>query len=154
MDWNAFFYDSLLGIIGMVKQLALIVFPLFVGVEIIDHLGVLKKISRFFQKVLSIFELPKEASLPLIIAQAFGLLYGSGLIIQATKDDNLSLGDIRSISVFFALCHAVFEDTLLFAAIGGNAFIILAVRISLALISTYFYGIYRRKNKKVLNNSY
>ena len=149
MDWSAFANDAFFGVINMLKQLALIVFPLFIGVEIIDYFGILEKISKFFQRGLSYLELPREASLPLIIAQSFGLLYGAGLIIRATKEDNLSSGDLMSISVFFALCHAVFEDTLLFAAIGGNGFIILGMRLVLALISTYIYGIYRRKNKAI-----
>lgn len=145
MNWSAFINDAFFGVLNMLKQLAVIVFPLFIGVEIIDHLGILEKISKFFHKGLTHLELPKEASLPIIIAQAFGLLYGAGLIIRATDQDNISSGDIMSISVFFALCHAVFEDTLLFAAIGGNAFIILGVRVILAFVTTYFYGIYRRK---------
>lgn len=147
MDWSLFINDAFFGVFNTLKQLAVIVFPLFIGVEIIDHLGVLEKISQFFHKGLSHLELPDEASLPLIIAQIFGLLYGAGLIIRATDQENITSGDIMSISIFFALCHAVFEDTLLFAAIGGNAFIILSIRVILAFITTYFYGIYRRKFK-------
>lgn len=151
MNWSAFINDAFFGVLNMLKQLAVIVFPLFIGVEIIDHFGILEKISKFFQKGLSYLRLPREASLPLIIAQSFGLLYGAGLIIRATEEDNLSSGDLMSISVFFALCHAVFEDTLLFAAIGGNGLIILGVRLILALISTYLYGIYRKNNETVKN---
>lgn len=146
MNWIGFFHDSFFGVISMLKQMALIVFPLFIGVEIIDYYGVLEKVSGLFQGVLQYFQLPREASLPFIVSQSFGLLYGAGLIIRATEEDNLNSGELFSISIFFSLCHAVFEDTLIFAAMGGSGLIILSLRVFLAASITYFYGLYRKKS--------
>ncbi len=143
MDWNAFLLESLNGIWGMLKQLAFIIFPLLIFVEIIDKIGLLDKISNLFKNIFRYFNLPKEASLPLIVGQTFGLLFGAGLILRTTQENKLNAGELMSISVFFAICHAVFEDTLLFMAIGGNGAIILGTRLLLACIITFFYGKYR-----------
>ncbi|MFW6287327.1 MAG: nucleoside recognition domain-containing protein [bacterium] len=148
MDWNGFLIESLTGIWGMAKQMAVIIFPLLIFVEIIDELGILEKISNLFKNILKHLNLPKEASLPLIIGQAFGLLFGAGLILRATADNKFETKELMSIAVFFAICHAVFEDTLLFMAIGGNGFIILGTRLLLAVIITYLYGKYRTYEAK------
>lgn len=143
MDWNGFLHESLTGIWSMAKQMALIIFPLLIFVEIIDEVGILEKISNAFKNILKHLHLPKEASLPLIIGQAFGLLFGAGLILRATADNKFKTDELMSISIFFAICHAVFEDTLLFMAIGGNGVIILGTRLFMAIMITYLYGKYR-----------
>jgi hypothetical protein len=147
MDWIAFLHDSFFGSVDILKKMVSIIFPLFIGIEIIDHFGILQKVSRLFEGVLGIFNLPKEASLPIIIAQSFGLLFGAGLILRATEENNLKPEELMTISVFFALCHAVFEDTLLFTAIGGNGAIILGSRILFAVVVTYIYSQYRKSNR-------
>ncbi len=148
MNWNGFILESLSGVWGMLKQLAIIIFPLLIFVEIIDEIGVLDRISDLFNNIFKHFNLPKEASLPLIVGQTFGLLFGAGLILRSTRENKLSSGELMSISVFFAICHAVFEDTLLFMAIGGNGLIILGTRLFLAIIITIFYGKYRERDEK------
>ena len=145
MDWTAFIQDSFLGSVDILKKMLFIIFPLFIGIEIIDHFGILEKISGLFEGVLKIFNLPKEASLPIIVAQSFGLLFGAGLILRATEENDLKQSELMTISIFFALCHAVFEDTLLFTAIGGNGAIILGSRILIAVFITYVYGQYIRR---------
>ena len=146
MDWTAFIQDSFFGSIDILKKMLFIIFPLFIGIEIIDHFGILEKISGLFEGVLKVFNLPKEASLPIIVAQSFGLLFGAGLILRATEENDLKQTELMTISIFFALCHAVFEDTLLFTAIGGNGAIILGTRILIAICVTYIYGQYVKKN--------
>ncbi len=150
MNWNDFLPEILNGSIGLIKQLAIVIFPLFVVIEITEEIGLLKKISNLFKKITRVFNLPKEASLPIIIGQTFGLIFGAGLLLRCTADDLLKPDELMSISILFAICHAVFEDTFLFVAIGGNGFIILGSRIILALIITFIYGKYR-KNKGELS---
>jgi len=148
MDWNGFVFESLSGIWGMMKQLAFIIFPLLIFVEVIDEIGLLEKISALFKNTLKHINLPKEASLPLIIGQTFGLLFGAGLILRCTSENKFKTEELMSISIFFAICHAVFEDTLLFVAIGGNGIIILGTRLLLAVFITFIYGKYKTPKTK------
>ena len=147
MDWTAFFQDSFFGSIEILKKMIFIIFPLFIGIEVIDHFGILEKVSGMFEGVLSIFNLPREASMPIIASQSFGLLFGAGLILRATEENDLKQRELMTIAIFFALCHAVFEDTLLFTAIGGNGIIILGSRVLFAVVITYIYSQYWKETK-------
>ncbi|ACL69585.1 nucleoside recognition domain-containing protein [Halothermothrix orenii] len=149
MDWNGFINEAVTGSVDMVIKIVMIIFPLFIGIEIIEEAGIIKKISKVFKSTLKHFELPETASLPIIVGQSFGLLYGAGLILRYVDDNNFTYKEVTTISVLFAVCHAVFEDTLLFVAIGGNGFIILGMRILLALGVTYLYGKIKKQTKQV-----
>ena len=140
MAWNQFLSETLWGSLEMLKKLALIIFPLLIGMEVADDSGILAKFSQLFDPILRKFKLSSEASLPLIVAQIFGLTYGAGVMIRSVEDDKLSNSDLKIMAIFLVVCHAVIEDTLLFAAIGGNALIMLGIRVSLAIILTYIYA--------------
>ncbi len=142
MDWISFFNDSFWGSLDMIKSLALILFPLLIGVEIVDELGILDKFSKLFTPVLKYFKLSRHASLPLIVAQVFGITYGAGVILRSVEEDKLRSSELMTLAIFIVICHAVVEDTLLFAAIGGNALIILGARLLLAILITYLYTQY------------
>ncbi|OCL26913.1 nucleoside recognition domain-containing protein [Orenia metallireducens] len=149
MDWTGFFSEVINGSLGMLKTVALILFPLLIGVEIVDDLGLLDKFSSLFAPILRNFKLPKDASLPLIVAQVFGITYGAGLIIRSVEEDRLSASELMTMAVFLMVCHAVVEDTLLFVAIGGNGLIMLGSRVVLAVFITYLYTRYFVKGEEV-----
>lgn len=140
MEWSQFLSETLWGSLDMLKKLAFIIFPLLIVVEVADESGVLNKFSQLFDPILSKFKLSSEASLPLIVAQIFGLTYGAGVMIRSVEDDKLSQSDLKIMAVFLVICHAVIEDTLLFMALGGNGLIILGTRIVLAVSLTYIYA--------------
>ncbi|GAB6138842.1 nucleoside recognition domain-containing protein [Halanaerobaculum tunisiense] len=142
MEWSSLLTEIVSGSFDMLKKVALIIFPLLIGIEIADEKGVLNKVSALFKPILKHFKLSKNAALPLIAAQMFGLLYGAGIILREVEDDKLHSQDLMPLSIFLVICHAVIEDTLLFASIGGNVFIILGMRVVLAIIITYFYSKY------------
>ena len=140
MEWSQFFSETIIGSWEMIKKLALIIFPLLISIEVAEDSGFLDKFSSLFDPILRKFKLSSAASLPLIVAQIFGLTYGAGVMIKSVEDDKLSPADLKIMAVFLVICHAVVEDTLLFAAIGGNALIILGTRVVLAIVLTYVYS--------------
>lgn len=140
MDWSQFLSETVVGSWEMIKKLALIIFPLLISIEVAEDSGILDKFSQLFDPILSKFKLSSAASLPLIVAQIFGLTYGAGVMIKSVEDDKLSRSDLKIMAIFLVICHAVIEDTLLFAAMGGNALIMLGVRVVLAIVLTYTYA--------------
>jgi hypothetical protein len=62
-------------------------------------------------------------------------------------DGNLDKRSLVIVSIFLALCHAVFEDTVVFVPIGANLLIVLLVRISAA----FFVAIVASRFIKELN---
>ncbi|WP_027338906.1 nucleoside recognition domain-containing protein [Halonatronum saccharophilum] len=150
MEWGLFFEEVFVGGFDMLTGIAIIIFPLLISVELAEDLGILDRISKLFTPFVKHFDLPKEAGLPLVVAQIFGLTYGAGVLLKIVDEDKLSSRELMIVGVFLAICHAVIEDTLLFIAIGGNWFIILTVRMLLALIVTLVYARYTRGS--IINN--
>ena len=48
--------------------------------------------------------------------------------------------DLLLLNVFLGICHSLFEDTFLFVAIGGVAWILFSSRLILAIGITYILG--------------
>lgn len=117
-------------------KIAAIVFPLMVLIEIAKDTGVMTKISRWFEPLARPLSLSNQAVFPLLVGLVFGLSYGSGVIINAAKQGNLSKRDRYGIATFLSLCHSLIEDTLILAALGASLGWLLSVRTILPLLIT------------------
>ncbi|SHE85679.1 nucleoside recognition domain-containing protein [Desulforamulus putei] len=137
MDWSEFARAAAAGSLQSVWQMALIIIPLMVILEIARDLKILNRIAGWMAPGMKIFRLPKEGAFPLLIGLTFGLAYGAGVIIESVKNGQLSWRDLFLINVFLILCHSVVEDTALFIAVGADGAVILISRIALALVVTF-----------------
>ena len=97
--------------------------------------------SRFYNWTKKILDRPMQtigissnASITMVVGIVLGIAYGAGILLKNVQERKMNSKDIALTSYFLAVCHAVFEDTLLFVAVGANGFIILGVRILLAVI--------------------
>lgn len=127
------------GIIGGLKSvlnIAMIVFPLMIVMEIAKDLNILNKISDFCKPLTKWMGVSKESAFPLAIGLVFGLAYGAGIIIQSAKEGDLDKRSLILVSIFLVCCHAVIEDTLIFVAVGANGFLLLTMRLVTALVLT------------------
>lgn len=129
--------EALAGSLKSVGQIALIVIPLMVFIELFKEFKLLDKVTFIAYPVTRIIGLPREASLPIMAGLIFGISYGGGLIINSAQEGKLTYREIYIINLFLVICHSVFEDTLLFAAVGARWIPILLARIVLAVIICY-----------------
>ena len=130
------FMEGLRGSLLQVWHLALIVVPLMVGMQILDDLRILEKVSIQLEKVVRFLGISGAGAFPLVIGLVFGLAYGAGMIIHYARQGQLSRRELLLIVTFLSINHSVFEDTLLFVAIGANGFLILFIRFAAAIIIT------------------
>ncbi len=135
-DITTIISEGILGGLKSVLNIAIIVFPLMIVMEIAKDLNILDKISDFCKPLTKWMGVSKESAFPLAIGLVFGLAYGAGVIIQSAKEGNLDKRSLILISIFLVCCHAVVEDSLIFVAIGANGFFLLTVRLVTALILT------------------
>ena len=63
-----------------------------------------------------------------------GITYGAGIIISEVEKGTLNKIDILYIATFLMICHSVIEDILLFVIFGANGWIILIIRVLLAIV--------------------
>jgi hypothetical protein len=126
--------EATVGSLVSVLQIALIVIPLMILIEIIKDMNWLSYLSQILTPLTRWMKLPGEAALPLVAGLVFGISYGAGIIIQAAREGTLGYRDIYMINLFLVICHSVFEDTILFAAIGAIWVPVLIFRLLLAVV--------------------
>lgn len=137
MDITVYLKESFMGSMSSVLTMAIIIIPLMVVMEILKDAKVLEKLSLRLTPMASFLDISKESIFPLIIGIVFGLSYGAGIIIDSTEDGNLSKKDLYIIVIFLLACHAIFEDTFIFAAVGAKLWLVLGVRLIVAIIISY-----------------
>ena len=101
-----------------ILQLAMIVIPLMIVIQILKDLQWLKKFSQGMSPVTRSLGMNENTSTTMAAGLLFGLAYGAGVVIQAVEEDGVSKRDITLAFLFLMSCHAVVEDTLIFIPLG------------------------------------
>ncbi|CCQ96847.1 putative integral inner membrane protein [[Clostridium] ultunense Esp] len=128
--------------LGMVKaflgvfQIALIVFPLMVGIQALKDWSVLPRLTRFMAPVTGLLGVARHSAVMLLAGLLFGLAYGAGVMIEAVKEEPLSKRDLHLLLLFLVACHSVVEDTLIFVPLGIPVWGLLLIRVIVAFIVT------------------
>ena len=134
--WFPIILDALQQATMGIVRLALIVIPLMVAIQILKDKKWLDVFSKWMSPVTRFLGLNENTSTTLAAGIVFGLAYGSGVMIQAVKEDGVSKKDLTLAFIFLCTCHAVFEDTLIFLTVGISVLPILVIRLGIAIILT------------------
>ncbi|USK59490.1 nucleoside recognition domain-containing protein [Peribacillus asahii] len=127
---------ALLGIV----QLALIVIPLMIIIQIMKDKKWLEAFSRMLGPVMKVLGMKENAALPFATGLTIGLAYGAGVMIQAAKEEGVSKKDMTLAFIFLVACHAVVEDTLIFIPLGIPVLPLLIIRLVTAIVLTIAVG--------------
>lgn len=144
--------EAVMGSFNSIKQIAFIVIPLMIVMEILKDTGILDKMAHLFSPLVKIYGMKKEAGFPMVIGIVIGLSYGAGVIIQSAKEDELTRRDLYLLTYFLVAAHAVFEDTAIFMAFGVNGPLILITRLTVAAVFTFFASRWIKPDKVLLND--
>lgn len=131
-----------------VLQLAMIVIPLMLAIQILKDTKYLYRISDMMGPLTRLLGVQKNASLTLASGLIFGLAMGAGVMIQAVQEDGVSKKDATLAFIFLVACHAVVEDTLIFIPLGIPIWPLLAIRIVTALVLTIFISYLWRRSEE------
>lgn len=126
--------EALLGSMQNMLQIAVIVVPLMVVIEIIKDLNLLHYLTSLMRPLTRGMKLHDAAGLPLVAGLVFGISYGAGIIIHSAREGTLTYRDVYMINLFLVICHSVFEDTIILAAIGTKWLPVLIFRLILASV--------------------
>lgn len=144
-DWFHIFIEGIEKASIGIAQLAVIVIPLMIGIQILKDLKWLDVFSRWMSPITRLLGMKENTSTTLAAGIMFGLAFGAGVMIQAAKEDNVSKKDLTLAFIFLVACHAVIEDTLIFIPLGIPVIPLLLIRLVTAMILTMIVAfIWRR----------
>jgi hypothetical protein len=138
-----------MGIITTIIQIWLLVFVLQLMYDLLRQWAFMHKIKPYIQSTGSFFGLSAGGIVPWLVGLFLGIIYGSGIMLQFAKKGVINHKDASLITVFLVLAHAIVEDSLLFAIVGGNFWIIFLSRtiIAFVLLKILSFGnIYKKLN--------
>jgi hypothetical protein len=115
-------------------MIVLIVTPVITVMELLRVYNWLDPLLSPLSRLFSWMQIRKESVAALVVGIIFGIAYGGGVLLEEKNSGSLNKRDAFLIGVFLSLCHALIEDTLIFAAIGADLIIILFARTGLAVL--------------------
>ena len=123
-----------------ILQLAIIVIPLMLVIQILKDLEWLQKFSKVMGPMTRSLGMKENTSTTMAAGLIFGLAYGAGVMIQAVQEDGVSKKDITLAFILLVACHAVIEDTLIFVPLGIPVWPLFIIRLGVAIMLTLIVG--------------
>lgn len=147
-----FIITTLKEILMIVFDMAKIIIPLMIIIEILKDLKVLEKLATVIKPVTDFFTMNEKSAVSMIVGLFIGILYGAGVIMQSVKDENLDKRSVLLVCIFLSLCHAIVEDTIIFKATGAYLIPIITCRVIAATSLTFIYSRFINKTNINLDN--
>jgi hypothetical protein len=130
------FLDACIGALMLCGKLVVIVVPLVVVFEVLRYVKVFRDLGSRTEPAMRFLGLRRSAVLPLFTGIFLGIAYGAGIIIRSAATGQMDKRELFLTGLFLATCHAVIEDVLIFVVLGGDAVVMLGLRLALAILLT------------------
>ncbi len=131
---------ALLGAVRLSAKLVAIIVPLVTAFELLRYVPFFRRAGDAAEPAVRRIGLSRESTVPLFTGIFLGIAYGAGIIVRVSREKGLPDRELFLVGLFLATCHAVVEDTLVFAAIGGSLPAMLGIRFLLAVALTALAG--------------
>ncbi len=125
-----------LALVNTGVKMLLVLVGIFLLLELARRYGVLERVLRGLDRGLKFLGYEREAGMPWLAGNVFGVVFGAGLIVESVQERRLSPKQVTLVATFLALCHGLFEDTGIFLVLGANLFWIVVPRVVLAVMVT------------------
>ncbi len=118
----------------MVPIMFAIITTLNVLQQVLREFSVLKVMCIPFMPLMAIFGLKRSSALVWLILNTLGLAYGGSLMIVEREQNQLQKSEAKLLNTHIAMSHSMFEDTMLYVALGLPLFWMVVPRLVLAII--------------------
>ena len=137
MDWQVILKEIIRGGVHIAVLVPAIIIPLMVVLALLTDSRLLDRGVDIVQPVMRCLKLSGRVAFPLMAGLFLGIVFGSGVIISIANDGTLTKRDLIIVLVFLGICHSVIEDTLVFAALGANWWVLISCRFVLAALAAF-----------------
>ena len=117
-------------------QLALIVFPVMVMIQVLKDLGALERFATWTRPLMRPLGIAPRGAVTMAGGLIFGLAFGAGVILAQVREQKFTKKELTLMILFLCACHAVIEDTLIFVPLGINVLPLLLIRLLAAILLT------------------
>ncbi len=116
-----------------------ILVPVYIGVQLLAISGILNIVAEIFAPVMSLFGLPGEASLVMIL----GWFSGTYAALGALAAIELNGMQMTTISIMLCIAHNLITEGAVVKKLGVSTFVSVSLRIVFSLIMGFlFYRIF------------
>jgi spore maturation protein SpmB len=122
---------------ALVLKIVLIVTAINIASDLMRFFGLFGPLTTLLRPVTFLLGLPKQVSLMWVAGAFFGLAYGAGVLIGEARSGNMDRDSLLRLNISLGICHSLVEDTLLFMAVGGSLFWLLAPRMAAAALAVW-----------------
>lgn len=136
LGWGGILWEGVTNAFFGVLQIAVIVIPLMIFIQIMKDLQWLNVFSKWMSPFTKVLGIRENTSTTLASGIVFGLAFGAGVMMQAIKEDHVKKKDLYLVFIFLVACHAVIEDTLIFIPLGIPVIPLLIIRLVTAILLT------------------
>ncbi len=145
--------EILINLAAFIWSIAKVLIPLMIVIEIFKDTKFIDKLSNAIKPATRFLTISDKSGISLIFGIVFGLTIGAGAVIQSVKDYSIDKRSVFLVTMFLSMCHAVFEDSMIFGAAGANVFALLAARIISAVTITLILSRFIKKDISENNNA-
>lgn len=103
-------------------KMLLVLIAIFMVLEWARRYGWLERVLDAIGAVTRFIGLKREAGMPWLAGNVFGIVFGAGVITETVREGQLDSKQVTLVATFLALCHGLFEDTAIFMVIGADTF--------------------------------
>lgn len=122
------------GIITTCLQIIVIIFIIITIYELLVRWKYSSSVKGKMKFITRLIGLSEYALTPWFVGFFIGITYGAGILLNFAEKKVLSHKDICLTTLFLCITHAIIEDTMIFAVIGGNPWWIAIPRIAVAFL--------------------
>lgn len=126
-----------LSTLRLAAVIVLILAALMVTVRLLRAYGVLELLAKVLRPVMRAFGLPRETAFLWLVCNVMGLTYGAAVVLEEERSGRLTPDDGDLLNHHIGISHSIFEDTMIFLAVGAPFFWITVPRVVLAAAAVW-----------------
>lgn len=142
--------NILTNLLSFIWGIAKVLIPVMVVIEVFKDSKLIDKMSNVIKPFSRFLTISEKSGVSLLFGVVFGLTIGAGAVIQSIKDYNIDKRSVFLITMFLSMCHAVFEDSMIFGVAGANIVALLTARIIAAIFITLLLSRFIKKDTNEL----
>ena len=123
----------------------LIIFTLMVVQRMLEAYRLLDSLSRLLSPLMLFFGLPRHASYMWLVGNVLGISYGSAVMLELEEKGLVTKDEANDVNYHLIMNHSMLEDTIVFAATGISAILLVTTRVSFALLLVWGRKLTTRK---------